>query len=193
MNKKVLYFVVVLIVIVLGLFVFNKILKEKIVEVPEPNATNEEIVDPNIISVNELIVPDQAPGREVFIEKVSFKTDDDGGFVVIFSIETDEQGEQTRSAIGISQYFAHGTTLENFIVNLTEDLDEDLLPVVGDIVVASLYKNADQQADQLAPEDTQSPHLERDGQIVDEYDKPIEVFFKIIDNLETVPGFESKL
>ncbi|MBU2010121.1 hypothetical protein KKG37_01355, partial [Patescibacteria group bacterium] len=189
--KKVLYFVIVLIVIVLGLFVFNKILKEKIVKVPEiPNATNEEIVDPNIVSVNEIIAPDQAPGREVFIEKASFKTDGDGGFVVISLLNfADATSTPTRTAIGVSQYFALGTILENFIVNLIEDLDEDLLPMVGDTVVASLYKKADQP--NLEGEIQSSIGLGE--QIVDEQGKHIEVFFKIIDNLETIPGFESKL
>ena len=191
MNKKVLYFVIVLIVIVLGLFVFNKILKEKIVKVPEiPNATNEEIVDPNIVSVNEIIAPDQAPGREVFIEKASFKTDGDGGFVVISLLNfADATSTPTRTTIGVSQYFALGTILENFIVNLIEDLDEDLLPMVGDTVVASLYKKADQP--NLEGEIQSSIGLGE--QIVDEQGKHIEVFFKIIDNLETIPGFESKL
>lgn len=192
MNKKVLYFVIVLIVIVLGLFVFNKILKEKIVEVPETSnvTNNEEIVDPNIVSVNEIIAPDQAPGREVFIEKASFKTDGDGGFVVISLLNfADATSTPTRTAIGLSQYFALGTILENFIVNLTEDLDEDLLPMVGDTVVASLYKKADQP--NLEGEIQSSIGLGE--QIVNEQGKPIEVFFKIIDNLETIPGFESKL
>jgi len=196
MNKKVIYFILVIVVVVIGLFVVSKLLKDKMTNESEVvNTPNEEVINPHLVSVNELIVPDQAPGQEVFIEKVSFKTDGDGGFVVISSIkeevdnQVDNQEGPSRVIIGISQYFSQGTILENFIVKLKDGLEETAVPVVGDTVVVSLYKKADQTNLDSEP----MPDVELGGFLVGEQGKPIEVFFKILDNLETTSGFEAKI
>ena len=66
-----------------------------------------------IITVNSLTVPDQAPGNEVFIEETLLKTDGNGGFVVIYRATEDGlHGD----VIGVSEYLGSGAK-RNFLVS----------------------------------------------------------------------------
>jgi hypothetical protein len=174
MNKKIIYLIVGLIVIAIALFAFNKLLKEEVVEEPIITETPEE-EQVEIISVNNLIVPDQAPGAEVFVEKVLLKTDEDGGFVVIHRVT--EDGD-TGEVIGVSRYLEPGIT-ENLVVVLNEDETVE----VGETVTAILYAD---DGNGVWNSETDMPITDDEGII-------IQATFTILDNLEDIPGFEAKL
>ena len=173
MNKKVVYLIVGLIIVIIALFVFNKILKEEVIEDPIVKETpSEELAE--TISVNNLVVPNQAPGTEVFVEKILFKTDGNGGFVTIHRVN--EEGE-TGEIMGVSSYFEPGVT-ENILVVLNEGETIDV-PLE---MVAMLHTD---DGDGVWTSETDIPLLDDEGNIV-------QVFFTM-DNLEDVPGYDTKL
>ena len=174
MNKKIIYLIVGLIVIAIALFAFNKFLKEEVIEEPIITETPEE--EPvEIISVNNLVVPDQAPGSEVFVEKVLLKTDGAGGFVVVYRVT--EEGE-AGDIIGVSEYLEPGVT-ENLVVALNEGETVQ----VGDTIIAILHTDSGDGV----------WNFETDTSITDDEGNVVQVTFTILDNLEDVPGFEAKL
>ena len=175
MNKKILYLVIGLIIIAIALFAVNKFLKEEVVEesvVPEV-VEEENLVE--IISVNNIDAADQAPGNEMFIEKVLLKTDGSGGFVVIY--RTTEDGE-TGDIIGVSDYLAPGVT-DNLVVTL----DEGEVVEIDETVIAMLYAD---DGDGVWNSETDMPIVDNKGVI-------IKSTFTIKDDLEAVPGFEAKM
>ena len=175
MNKKITYLIIGLIIIIVALFGFNKFLKKEVIEEPpvvEKPLTEEPI---EIISIDTLVVPDQAPGDEIFVEKVLLKTDGNGGFVVVHRVT--EDGE-TGDVIGVSRYLEPGVT-ENLVV----DLNEGETVEVDETVVAMLH--ADDGDGVWNPE--------TDMSLTDDEGNIIQVIFTIVDNLEDVPGFEAKL
>ena len=174
MNKKVVYLIVGLIIVIMAFFAFNKFLKEKVVEEPpviEP-PTEEPI---EIISINNLVVPNQAPGTEIFVEKVLLKTNENGGFVIVHRVTEDgDIGE----IIGVSRYLEPGVT-KNLVVALNEGETVE----IDETVVAMLHVD---DGDGVWNSETDKPIIDNEGVI-------IQVPFTIIDNLEDVPGFEAKL
>ena len=174
MNKKIIYLVVGLIVVIAALFVFNKFLKEEVIEEPTlPEVLPEEMVE--IISVNNLIVPDQATGDEIFVGKVLLKTDENGGFVVVHRVT--ENGD-TGEVIGVSRYLEPGIT-ENLVVTLNEGETVE----VGETVIAMLHAD---NGDGMWDSETDMAIPDNEGII-------IQATFTILDNLADVPGFEAKL
>ena len=174
MNKKVVYLFVGLVVVIIALFAFNKFLKEEVVEEPIIIETpTEEPIE--IISINNIVVPDQAPGNEVFVEKVLLKTDENGGFVVVHRLNEDEG---VGDVIGISRYLEPGVT-ENLIVFLNEGETAE----IGETVIAMLHAD---DGDGVWNSETDMLIVDNEGNIV-------QITFTIIDNLEDVPGFEAKL
>lgn len=174
MNKKIIYLIVGLIIVIIALFAFNKFLKNEVVEEPPVDKSPVEM-PVEIISIDTLVVPDQAPGDEIFVEKVLLKTDGNGGFVVVHRVT--EDGE-TGDVIGVSRYLEPGVT-ENLVV----DLNEGETVEVDETVVAMLH--ADDGDGVWNPE--------TDMSLTDDEGNIIQVIFTIVDNLEDVPGFEAKL
>ena len=174
MDKKILYLIIGLIIVALALFAVNKLLKEEVVEDPTvPEIVEEELVE--IISINNIDVPDQAPGSEIFIGTVLLKTDEAGGFVIIHrATEDGEAGD----IIGVSQYLSPGVT-ENFVVAL----NEGEVVEIDETVIAMLH----------ADDGDGVWNSETDISIINSEGDAVMSMFTIIDNLEEVPGFEAKL
>jgi len=162
MNKKIVYFIVVIVFIVIGFFAFNKFLK------------NEREVSVENISINNIIVPDQAPGNEIFVEEVLLEAKEAGGFVIFYRINEDNsEGDM----IGNSRYLSPGFT-KNFLVPLYKGETAE----IGETILAVLHSdNGDSVWD-----------YEKDLATKDIEGNIIKVTFKIIDNLEDLPGFDSK-
>ena len=174
MNKKIIYLIVGLIIVIIALFGFNKFLKEEVVE--EPIIEEPPVEEPiEIISINTLVVPDQAPGDEVYVEKVLLKTDGNGGFVVVYRVT--EDGE-TGDVIGVSRYLEPGVT-ENLVVTLNEgetvEIDETVIVVLHADDGNSVWNS------------------ETDMSLTDDEGNIVQVIFTIVDDLESVPGFDAKL
>lgn len=126
MDKKVIYFVIAIILVVVALFGTNAILKNKNVEV----ADDPVVETPDVI--NSIFVPEQAEGNQVFIRDTSSV---DSGFVVIHKTEEDEiGGTTTGEIIGSSELIPSGNT-QNFVIELTEETTE------GDVLMAMLHKD----------------------------------------------------
>ena len=87
MNKKIVYLGVGIIVVIVALFVFNSFLSKEVIE----EAIVEETPVVDVISINNLIVPNQAAETEIFVEKVLLKSNESGGFVVIRREQADEE------------------------------------------------------------------------------------------------------
>ena len=174
MDKKILYLIIGLIIVAFALFAVNKLLKEEVVEEPTaPEVVEEELVE--IISINNIDVPDQAPGNEVFVGKVLLKTEENGGFVIIH--RATEDGE-VGDIIGVSQYLTPGVT-ENFVVTL----NEGEVVEIDETVIAMLHAD---DGDGVWNSETDISIINSEGDVVMSA-------FTIIDNLEEVPGFEAKL
>ena len=177
MNKKIIYLIVGLIIVIIALFAFNKFLKEEVVEEPivEEPPVEEPTEEPiEIISVNNLVVPNQAPGTEIFVEKILLKTDGKGGFVTIHRVN--EEGE-TEEIMGVSSYFEPGVT-ENILVVLNEGETVDA-PLE---MVAMLHAD---DGDGVWNSETDIPLLDDEGNIV-------QVVFTM-DNPKDAPGYDTKL
>ncbi|HEC30825.1 MAG TPA: hypothetical protein ENI66_02320 [Candidatus Yonathbacteria bacterium] len=115
MNKKILAFSVIVVLIVVALFVINGVLKKN----TEEPIVIEEVTTPSIVA------PDQAGGPEVFIDSVILANT---GFVVIHK-EVDGVASTT---VGVSKFLPTGTT-SNFLVQLSEEAVE------GDTFYAMLH------------------------------------------------------
>ena len=173
MNKKVIYLIIGIIVVVVALFAFNKFLKKEVIE--EPLIVEIPVEIPvEIISVNNLVVPNQAPGTEIFIERVLLKTDGNGGFVIIHRTEDNNAGE----IVGVSNYIEPGIT-----DNVTTLLNDGETVEIDEVLIAILHGD---DGDGVWNSETDTPLTDDEGSI-------IQVTFTIIDNLEDVPGFEAKL
>jgi hypothetical protein len=169
-SKKVLYLFIAIVVIILLLFGMNTYLSSRVSDEPEGIDTPQV----EVISIDNMVVPDQAAGSEVFIEKVLLKSDGAGGYVVIHRVGEDgAPGE----IIGSSQYLEPGVT-QNFLVSLYDGQTVD----VGDRVIAMLHTDDGDKAFDAT----------LDGAIVDDLGAVVMVTFNILAE-EDIPGFETKL
>ena len=173
MNKKIIYLIIGIIIIILALFGFNKFLKKEVIEDPLIEEIPVEI-PVEVISVDNLVVPDQAPGDEVYVEKVLLRTDGEGGFVTIH--KTNEE-EEAGNMIGVSAYLETGVT-ENLLVVLNEG---EIIDNPSDLV-AVLHAD---DGDGVWNPETDLPLLDDEGNIV-------QIVFTM-GNVEDVPGFDAKL
>lgn len=177
MNKNIVYLIIAIVIIVIGLFAFNGFLAKEVgVENETPDIVEQDEpqdIEP-IITQDGIVVPDQAGGDSVFIEKVLLKESGSGGFVVIH--EVGEDGE-LGDTIGASQYFEPGST-EIVEVLLNEGVTVD----VGDTLIAVLYGD---DGDKVF-------NAELDQQLVNDAGDPVTVQFSILAE-EDLPGFEVKM
>lgn len=165
MNKKIIYLSVGIVAVIIALFAFNGFLtKEVIIEAP---ITQEPVVE--IISINNLLVPDQAADSEIFVEKILLRSDEKGGFVVIYEAVETTEGTSTLfefgDAIASSSYISPGVT-DNTLVSAYEDVSLE----VGDVLIAVLYAD---EGDMLWDGET-------DTLILGDDEKPVQVIFNIL-------------
>jgi len=169
-SKKILYLVSGIIIIILALFGFNKFLSNTVVEAPVVDDTQ----GVEVISIDNVIVPDQASGDQVFIEKVLLKSDGFGGYVVIHRVTDDgAPGE----IVGVSNYLEPGIS-ENFLITLNEGQTVD----IGESVIAMLHADDGDKVFDVA----------LDGAIVNDQGAVVMALFNILAE-EDIPGFETKL
>lgn len=170
MDKKITYLIGLIVVAIVTILAFNMFLKEEVIE---DDVIEDTQVD--IISIDSIITPDHAVGEEVYIEKVTLKTDGNGGFVVVYrGTGENELGDM----IGVSKYLAPGE-YEHLIVALN---DGEVVEI-GDNVIAVLHSdNGDGVFD-----------IDVDGAIVDPNGNVVMVSFSILNDLEDVPGYEAKM
>jgi len=136
---------------VIALFAFNSFLREEegLVETPTMQVEEQQQEEVEVISVDNLIVPDQAGGEEVFIERVLLKTGGQGGYVTVhraiitmgdivaeegYEGEIEDEFYSPGDMIGVSEYLEPGVT-QNMIMPL-EDGEE---VVAGDVILAVLH------------------------------------------------------
>ena len=121
-NKSIIIFSAVIVVVIAGFFALNTFLKDTVVN-EEESATVAETPEQ---TPEELVVPTQAGGDNVFVEKVSLDKD---GFVAIY--RTQEDGTPGK-LIGVTKLLPSGVR-ENFLMNIDEVVNE------GDVLFAELY------------------------------------------------------
>lgn len=149
-NKGIIIFIVVIIIIIAGFFLFNSFLKNNVIE---QDTSPQEVIKEDA----SLIVPEQAGGTNVFIEKAFLP---DGGYVVVHRAEDGKPDK----IIGVSEYLQGGSS-DNFLM----DIDEEV--VEGDILFAVLHAdgNGDEKFDPLL-----------DPLIFDNDGNPVSVEFNIV-------------
>lgn len=108
-NKTTIIFVIVILVIIAGFFVFNSFLKKNIESGVEQTEVVKEIAP-------EIVVPKQAGGTNVFIESVTLNSN---GYVVVHKDKDGDLGD----IIGVSKLLLPGTT-DNFLMNINEEVTE---------------------------------------------------------------------
>lgn len=186
MNKKIKILISVIVLVIVFLFTLNYFLQkeEKIIVDEIPNFV--ENVD--IIAINNLIIPDQAGGSEIFLEKILLKTEGNGGYVLIHeAIEVDNEKKEDGlsnvimyekgEVLGVSNYFAPGV-----VKNKIMGLNNSVIVEAGDVLFAVLHED-DGNGVYLEEEDLEAKH--KDGSI-------LIIQFNIVAE-EDLPGFEFKL
>lgn len=121
-NKSIVIFTIIILILIIGFFVFNAVLKKNVIDEDFLIPTDEAVPNENVF---ELFVPEQAGGDNVFIESAMFL---DGGYVVLHT----EDGGAPGAVIGASELLPAGIT-ENFLF----DIDEEV--VEGDVLFAMLH------------------------------------------------------
>lgn len=162
MNKKIIGLFVVIVIVIVGLFAVNAFLKDDMVEPGSSVIEDNTVVDEYVVTKDMIMVPDQAAGSEVFVERVELL---EGGYVVIHRAAMEEMAEMDEEAaedaepaysvgaiIGISEYLEAGVA-ENFIVALNEGETTE----VDEKIYAMLHTEHDHDymmdADMAAEED----------------------------------------
>ena len=174
-NKKIAYWVGGIAVCIVGLFALNTFLNKGAVVRESEKKVEQSGNGAEIISVDNLVIPDQASGDKIFVEKVLLKTGGKGGFVVIHKTKSDGT---PGDIIGVSKYLEPGVT-ENLVV----PLNKDQKVAIGDKVIGML--DAD-NGDKIWNDATaDAPILNSSGNFV-------MWKFNILAE-EDLPGFEKKL
>lgn len=190
MNKKIIGLIVVIVVIIVGLFAVNTFLREEVIDETPVVIDEEEIVEEYIVIADMIIVPDQADGNEIFVERLELL---EAGYVVIHRVDMieidvvceigDEECVDSREMpgviIGVSELFQAGI-YENIIVSLNEGEET----TVDERIIAMIHTESDitENIKEFNPkEDLPS--------IINE--KVVMVTFTIL--ADDVIGFETKL
>lgn len=118
MNSKNITFVVIIVAIILGLFLFNSSLKKEIIDVPVYDI---ESTEDRIVSIS---VPDQVSEDSVFIENV-YVLDDS-------YVSIQRQGSAQSAMLGVSELLHEGEK-SNFRINVSEKT------ITGETLTAVLY------------------------------------------------------
>jgi hypothetical protein len=173
-NNKVVYWVVGIIACIAGFFALNMFLSRPAAVINESEIAKTQ--DQNeVVSVDNVVIPDQASGSTVFVEKVLLKTGGKGGFVVVHRAKQDGMPGEI---IGVSKYLEPGVT-ENLLVSL----DKDIKVSTGDKLIGMIHADNGDKTWNDASAD--SPILNASGGIV-------MWKFNILAE-EGLPGFEKKL
>lgn len=172
-NKKIMYWVGGIVVCIIGFFGLNAFLNK-------PTDTKESSVDnvvgqAEVISVDNIVVPDQAGSSKIFVEKVLLKTNGKGGYVVIHRTAKDGT---PGVIIGVSKYLEPGVN-DNIVV----PLNSGETVAIGDKLIAMLHGD---NGDTIWNDATlDAPILREDG-------SNVMWKFSILDEKD-LPGFEQKL
>jgi len=143
-NKSIIIFVSLVIIVIVGLFIFNAFLKKNVV-----NTEDQIQIEDTTEVLPFVVVPEQAGGTNVFIENATLPI---GGYVVIHKEEDSKPG----AIIGVSEFLPAGIA-ENFLI----DTDEEV--VEGDFLFAVLH--ADYGNQEFSP-DVDLPLTDNEGNIV---------------------------
>jgi len=143
-NKGIIFFIVIILVIVAGFLLFNTFLKENVIEqeIKEEVMVDDEITLP-------LVVPEQAGGDEIFIERVDLP---DVGYLVIHMEKDGKPGE----IIGVSDLLPAGIR-ENFLIKVDEEVVE------GDMLFAMIHTD---DGDGIFDVSLDVPFIDDNGDII---------------------------
>lgn len=163
MDKRVTVFIITVIIVIIGFFAINSMLKQQ----GTPPVPDEITAEPTATTTL-LVVPDQAGGKQAFIGQAVVPSD---GFVVIRTVPEDTTGTTTDTTIGtttgmvigVSELLPAGTK-ENFLV----DLDQEV--VEGDILSAGIYLD-----------DGDGTYTDADQALTDDAGDPVTMKFTILD------------
>lgn len=142
-NKGIIFFIAIILFIIVGFLVFNAFLKESVVEpVVQENITGND----NLLS---LIVPEQAGGKEIFIESSVLP---DAGYVVVHREKDGKPGD----IIGVSDFLSAGVK-ENFLMSINEEVVE------GDTLFAMIHSD---DGDGVFDESLDVPFVDGNGDVI---------------------------
>lgn len=144
-NKPIIISISLIVVVIVGLFIFNAFLKKNIVDTEDQTQVENTVGE--ILPF--VVVPEQAGGTNVFIENATLPL---GGYVVIHKEEDGKPGV----IIGISESLPSGTT-ENFLIDITEEAVE------GDFLFAMLHTD---DGNQEFSSEVDLPLTDNEGNVV---------------------------